>query len=56
MDGLVSLLAADVEVHGDSGGVPPSWRKPIIGREHVGRLLAALGQPAAARGRLAAAG
>ena len=43
MDGLVGLLAADVEVHGDSGGVPPSWRRPIVGREHVGRLLAALG-------------
>ena len=43
MDGLLGLLAADVEVHGDSGGVPPSWPKPIVGREHVGRLLAALG-------------
>jgi len=43
MDGLLSLLAADVEVHGDSGGVPPSWRTPIFGREHVGRLLAVLG-------------
>ena len=43
MDGLLSLLAADVQVHGDSGGVPPSWRKPIIGRDHVGRLMAALG-------------
>ncbi len=43
MDGLLSLLAADVEVHGDSGGVPPSWRKPITGREHVARLMAALG-------------
>jgi RNA polymerase sigma-70 factor (ECF subfamily) len=43
MDGLLSLLAADVEVHGDSGGVPPFWRKPIAGREHVGRLMAALG-------------
>lgn len=43
MDGLVDLLAADVEVHGDSGGVPPSWRKPIVGRDHVSRLLAALG-------------
>jgi RNA polymerase sigma-70 factor, ECF subfamily len=43
MDGLLDLLAADVEVHGDSGGVPPSWPKPIVGREHVGRLLAALG-------------
>ncbi len=43
MDGLLDLLAADVEVHGDSGGVPPSWGRPIVGREHVGRLLAALG-------------
>ncbi len=43
MDGLLGLLAADVEVHGDNGGVPPAWRKPIVGREHVGRLLAALG-------------
>ncbi len=43
MEGLVSMLAADAEVHGDSGGVPPSWRRPIIGREHVARLMAALG-------------
>jgi RNA polymerase sigma-70 factor, ECF subfamily len=39
MDGLVGLLAADVEVHGDSGGVPPFWPRPIIGRDRVGRLL-----------------
>jgi RNA polymerase sigma-70 factor (ECF subfamily) len=43
MDGLVGLLAADVEVHGDSGGVPPSWRRPIVGRGHVAKLMAALG-------------
>jgi RNA polymerase sigma-70 factor (ECF subfamily) len=43
MDGLLGLLAADVEVHGDSGGVPPSWRKPIVGRDHVASLMAALG-------------
>src|SRR5215469_1962312 len=43
MDGLLGLLAADVEVHGDSGGVPPSWRRPIAGREHVAKLMAALG-------------
>lgn len=43
MDGLLGLLAADVEVHGDSGGVPPFWRKPIAGRKHVGTLMAALG-------------
>jgi RNA polymerase sigma-70 factor (ECF subfamily) len=43
MDGLLGLLAADVEVHGDSGGVPPSWRKPIVGRDHVATLMAAVG-------------
>jgi RNA polymerase sigma-70 factor, ECF subfamily len=43
MDGLLSLLAADVEVHGDSGGVPPFWRKPIVGRDHVATLMGALG-------------
>ncbi len=42
MDGLLDLLAADAEVHGDAGGVPPFWRKPIRGRDHVGRLLIAL--------------
>ena len=43
LDGLVGMLAADVEVHGDSGGVPPSWRAPIIGREHVAKLMVAVG-------------
>lgn len=43
MDGLLGLLAADVEMHGDSGGVAPSWRRPIVGREHVAKLLANLG-------------
>jgi len=43
MEGLLALLATDVEVHGDSGGVPPSWPRPIVGREHVARLLGALG-------------
>jgi RNA polymerase sigma-70 factor (ECF subfamily) len=42
MDGLVELLAADVEVHGDSGGVRPSWPRPIIGRDRVSRLLIGL--------------
>jgi RNA polymerase sigma-70 factor (ECF subfamily) len=55
MAGLLRMLAADAEVHGDSGGVPPSWRRPIIGRDHVGRLLTALGsQLRDARGSLAA--
>jgi RNA polymerase sigma-70 factor (ECF subfamily) len=43
MAGLITLLAADVEVHGDNAGLPPSWRRPIIGREHVGKLMATLG-------------
>ena len=53
MDGLLELLAADAEVHGDAGGVPPFWSRPITGREHVGRLLIAVGrQLHAARGSL----
>jgi RNA polymerase sigma-70 factor, ECF subfamily len=44
MAGLLSLLAADVEVHGDGGGGGLAWRRPIGGREHVSRLLAALGR------------
>jgi RNA polymerase sigma-70 factor, ECF subfamily len=43
VDGLVELLAADVVVTGDSGGVPPSWPRPIVGRDKVARLMAALG-------------
>ncbi len=50
MDGLLELLAADAEVHGDAGGVPPFWRKPITGREHVGRLLIAVGKQLRAAG------
>jgi len=42
LDGLVSMLSADVEVHGDGAGAGVSWRKPIVGREHVARLLGAL--------------
>jgi RNA polymerase sigma-70 factor, ECF subfamily len=44
MAGLVGLLAADVEVHGDgAAGAGLTWSKPIVGREHVARLLRALG-------------
>jgi RNA polymerase sigma-70 factor (ECF subfamily) len=39
MDGLVSMLAADVVVYGDSGGTSPSWPRPIVGRDYVSRLL-----------------
>ena len=44
MAGLIRLLAADVEVHGDGAGAGISWRKPIVGREHAARLLGALGK------------
>ncbi len=44
MDGLVTMLAADAVVYGDSGGIQPSWPHPITGRDHVGRLLAGLAQ------------
>jgi RNA polymerase sigma-70 factor (ECF subfamily) len=40
--GLVQLLAADVVVTGDSGGMKPSWPRPIVGREKVAKLLAAV--------------
>jgi RNA polymerase sigma-70 factor (ECF subfamily) len=43
MDGLVELLAADVVVYGDGGGIGPSWRRPIFGRDRVLRLLLGLG-------------
>jgi RNA polymerase sigma-70 factor, ECF subfamily len=42
MDGLVSMLAADVVVYGDSGGTSPSWPRPIAGRDRVVRLMAGL--------------
>jgi RNA polymerase sigma-70 factor, ECF subfamily len=44
MDGLVSMLAADAVVYGDSGGTRPSWPRPITGRDHVSRLLVGLAQ------------
>ena len=44
LDGLVSMLAADAVVTGDSGGVPPSWPRPIAGAARAGRLLAAVGR------------
>ena len=43
LDGLVSVLAADVTVSGDNGGVPPMWTRPIVGRDKVARLLLGLG-------------
>ena len=42
MDGLVALLAEDAVVYGDSGGVSPSWPRPITGRDNAARLLTGL--------------
>jgi RNA polymerase sigma-70 factor (ECF subfamily) len=44
MDGLVTMLAADAVVYGDSGGTRPSWPHPIIGRDRVSRLMTGLAQ------------
>jgi RNA polymerase sigma-70 factor (ECF subfamily) len=44
MDGLVTMLAEDAVVYGDSGGIRPSWPRPIAGRDHVGRLLVGLSE------------
>ena len=43
MDGLISMLAADAVAVGDGAGGRPSWPRPIVGRDNIGRLLAALG-------------
>jgi RNA polymerase sigma-70 factor, ECF subfamily len=44
MEGLVTMLAEDAVVYGDSGGIRPSWPRPIAGRDHIVRLLAGLAQ------------
>ena len=44
------MLAADAAVYGDSGDQRPSWPRPILGREPVARLLAAVFRDAAAAG------
>jgi RNA polymerase sigma-70 factor (ECF subfamily) len=50
LGGLVELLAADAVVYGDGGGTSPSWRRPIVGRDRVARLLAGLGRHSRERG------
>jgi RNA polymerase sigma-70 factor, ECF subfamily len=45
VDGLRELLAADVQMIGDSGGKAPQWGRGIIGAEHVARVLAAIVPP-----------
>jgi RNA polymerase sigma-70 factor (ECF subfamily) len=42
VDGLVELLAADVQIVGDGGGKAPQWGRGIFGAENVGRLLATM--------------
>jgi len=54
---LVSMLAADVEVRGDSAGAPFRWRRQLAGRDQVGKLLVAVGrQLRAVHGSLEPAG
>jgi RNA polymerase sigma-70 factor (ECF subfamily) len=40
VEGLRELLAADVQMIGDSGGKAPQWGRGIIGAENVARVLA----------------
>jgi RNA polymerase sigma-70 factor, ECF subfamily len=42
VEGLRELLAADVELVGDSGGKAPQWGRAIAGAENVARMLAAI--------------
>ena len=42
VDGLRELLAADVQMVGDSGGKAPQWGKGVIGAEKVTRVLASM--------------
>ena len=57
LDGLVSMLAADAVVVGDAGTTKPNWPRPIVGRDRIGRLFAALGtQLRQAGGRIQLAG
>jgi RNA polymerase sigma-70 factor (ECF subfamily) len=42
VDGLQELLAADVEMVGDSGGKAPRWKGGIFGADKVTRVLASI--------------
>jgi RNA polymerase sigma-70 factor (ECF subfamily) len=39
-DALESLLAEDVELHGDGGGLAPAIKRPVFGRARVAKLIA----------------
>ncbi len=45
VDGVRELLAADVQLVGDSGGKAPQWGRGIFGAQNVARVLAALVMP-----------
>jgi RNA polymerase sigma-70 factor (ECF subfamily) len=45
VDSVRELLAADVQLVGDSGGKAPQWGTGIFGAENVARVLAALVTP-----------
>ena len=44
VDDLVAMLAENVTVYGDSGGVRPSWPTPITGIKRVGQLFVGIGK------------
>ena len=39
LEELEAMLAEDVELHGDGGGLAPAIRHPVFGRERVARML-----------------
>jgi RNA polymerase sigma-70 factor (ECF subfamily) len=45
VDGLRELLAADVQMVGDSGGKAPQWGRRVFGAHNVARLLASIFPP-----------
>jgi len=47
LEALESLLAHDVELHGDGGGKAPALARPVYGRDRAARTLAAWARAAA---------
>jgi RNA polymerase sigma-70 factor, ECF subfamily len=45
VDGLAGMLAEDVELVTDGGGRVRAVRKPVVGRDKVGRVLVTIMQP-----------
>jgi RNA polymerase sigma-70 factor (ECF subfamily) len=45
LDALRELLAADVQMVGDSGGKAPQWGTGIVGTDRVARVLASISAP-----------